>query len=78
MAVSQAKRLEIACPECQTSFAVEAWTIVDVWERPDLVYRLQRGVLHFYRCPRCQTQSSFDSPILVYRAYDDKKPFLIS
>ncbi|MBC7236295.1 MAG: hypothetical protein H5T69_10670, partial [Chloroflexi bacterium] len=77
MAVSHSEQVEAICPYCETPFSTEAWTIVDVWERPDLAVRLQQGLLHITFCPHCQKRVAVDTPLLVYRLYKDP-PFLLS
>ena len=74
---SISQQMEIACPKCSNKFAADIWLVIDVWERPDLVELLQRGVLHLLTCPSCSKQIAVDTPLLVYRPYAEP-PFFLS
>jgi len=74
---SQSQQMEITCPACSSKFTTDIWLVIDVWERPDLVEMLQRGVLHFFTCPSCAKQIVTDTPLLVFRPYTEP-PFLLS
>lgn len=78
MPVSRSGHIDVVCAECQTPSNVEIWTIVDVWERPDLATRLQQGLLHIIQCPNCGARMSVDTPLLVYRVYKDDDAILLS
>jgi len=76
--VSRSGHVDVVCTECHVPQQAEVWTIVDIWERPDLATRLQQGLLHIIPCSKCGARMSVDTPLLVYRSYKEDEPILLS
>ncbi len=68
----------INCPHCQSGFDAQIWLIVNTFEQPDLVERLEVGSLHRLDCPHCgATVQEVDAPLLLYRP-GEEPPLLFS
>jgi tetratricopeptide (TPR) repeat protein len=69
---SWAKPTKVRCPTCGEVYEFDAWVIVDMDERPDLVERISnpsfRNPLHRPTCYACGTWGFLlDEPLLLYR-----------
>jgi tetratricopeptide (TPR) repeat protein len=70
MELSQSIPKDFSCPSCTREFTFDVWIIVDVVERPELGFRIERGRLHHVSCPYCQTEMGIqDVPLLIYRPH---------
>lgn len=63
---SWAERIDFKCPECQTLLSLQAWVLIDVQERPDLVRSIGSGRLNVVTCPKCTKNTTMDVPILLF------------
>lgn len=73
MPVSFSEKTSLECPECQVQFAVDAWTVVDAVERPDLAERCRNGSVFTVTCPNGHT-GVLSSPLLYH---DSAKQMLV-
>jgi hypothetical protein len=54
MANSFAQQYRFSCPNCNNSFTLNIWLIIDVNEFPDLYAKANEGKLNDIVCPKCQ------------------------
>lgn len=70
MELSNSIPRDFSCPSCAREFTFDVWIIVDVVERPELGFRIERGRLHHVSCPYGQTEMGIqDVPLLIYRPH---------
>jgi CHAT domain-containing protein/tetratricopeptide (TPR) repeat protein len=77
MPKTYAQQLDLTCPECSSRCTAEAYLIVDITERPDLLERIRSRTLHDISCPNCDYIGQVDMPLLIFRP-DDEPHILFS
>lgn len=68
---------ESPCLACRGRISYDAWLLIDIDERPDLVALVAAGMLNRVRCPHCGTELVFDLPVLLFLP-GEVSPFLFS
>jgi CHAT domain-containing protein/tetratricopeptide (TPR) repeat protein len=58
-------RISVPCPQCELSFYVEIWQIIDLAEQPGLRADLLQGKINLPVCPHCGTVGLLEDGFLV-------------
>jgi CHAT domain-containing protein len=76
MTNSFARKVQFTCPHDEHKFSAEAWRVVDVGERPDLLEAAHDGSIHAPACPRCNRRYCTISDSLLLFFPGRKRPFI--
>ena len=68
MAPSAKVKASVACAVCGTRIDIDAWFLIGVEERWDLVEELGRGTLNAFPCHNCGTVTAPELPVLLFFA----------
>jgi hypothetical protein len=68
MTQSLAQKVQITCPNCNTPFQTQIFTIVDVTRQPELKQALLNGQLNVAVCPNCQMATMLGTPLIYHDA----------
>jgi hypothetical protein len=68
MTQSLAQNVQINCPNCNTPFQTQIFTIVDVTQQPELKNALLNGQLNVAVCPNCQMTTMLGTPLIYHDA----------
>jgi hypothetical protein len=68
MTQSLAQTVQINCPNCNTPFQTQIFTIVDVTQQPELKQALLNGQLNVAVCPNCQMTTMLGTPLIYHDA----------
>ncbi len=72
---SYAQKINLTCPQCDQDFIADAYIVVDIDERPDLLEKILNETLHDIHCTHCTYHNLVDAPLLIYRP--DQDPTLL-
>lgn len=58
--------IQLTCPNCQTTFRTQLFTLIDVGRQPELKGYLISGQLNVAVCTNCNTPSMFSAPLIYH------------